>query len=148
MNQELTVEICVKQYITVSNTMEMQQTALQQLLSYYNKNEVSMLNLIQLLNIELISLDDKLRNRATMLLAEILTQTKCPITNSQQLNILINFFISRLADVPSLLPSLHALIALVQVHFPTVTAADNNNNNNNTNIINNNTINNIITYPL
>lgn len=90
--------------------------------------KVTMEALIQALGQHLTSTDDKVRARATQLLAEVLARLpELPLTpNAVQL--LIDFFADRLADFPSASACLQALLALESNHAakiasPSVTIA-------------------------
>lgn len=78
--------------------------------------KVSMEALIQALGQHLTSTDDKVRARATQLLAEVLSRLpELPLTvNAVQL--LMDFFADRLADYPSASACLQALLALESNH--------------------------------
>lgn len=78
--------------------------------------KVSMEALIQALGMHLTNTDDKVRTRATQLLAEVLTRLpELPLTvNAVQL--LMDFFADRLADYPSASACLQALLALESNH--------------------------------
>ena len=101
------------------------------------KSAMDITDLIEVLEVFLASKDDEMRSRSTMLLAKILKKhTYTGIANSELKmemedernpkvktlisshvgHLLVVFFRQRLSDYPSILPSLHALSALVN-HF-------------------------------
>lgn len=85
-----------------------------------NSHSIHIQDLIEFLQSPLTSDDDKSRHRATLLLAEIFhyksSNFKDEIMSSTVLHLFITFFCRRLADYPSILPSIHALVALVSYH--------------------------------
>ena len=89
-------------------------------------NTIHIQDMIEHLQIPLTSDDDKYRHRATLLLAEIFHYNSNKnnnnnynidneIMSSTVLHLFITFFCRRLADYPSILPSIHALIALISI---------------------------------
>eukprot|EP00601_Ochromonadales_sp_CCMP2298_P006852 CAMPEP_0173210500 /NCGR_PEP_ID=MMETSP1141-20130122/23696_1 /TAXON_ID=483371 /ORGANISM="non described non described, Strain CCMP2298" /LENGTH=182 /DNA_ID=CAMNT_0014137249 /DNA_START=70 /DNA_END=614 /DNA_ORIENTATION=- len=72
----------------------------------------SMQDLIELLEERLIGEDERLRHRATALLAELFHAFQ-PSLQAPVIHLYVVFFNHRLSDFPSLIPSLHALLALV-----------------------------------
>lgn len=83
-------------------------------------NAVHIQDMIEHLQAPLTCDDDKNRHRATLLLAEIFhyksKNNQEEIMSSTALHVFITFFCRRLADYPSILPSIHALIALISYH--------------------------------
>jgi hypothetical protein len=77
---------------------------------------LSIQDLIVKLEGPLTSVDDKERNRSTLLLAELLNDHPQLTFSSAVIHLLIVFFCRRLSDYPSLVPSLHALTAIVTHH--------------------------------
>lgn len=71
-----------------------------------------------IMNIEnyLTSTEDRERYRSTLLVAEILHANSAMSLNSSVIHLLVVFFDQRLSDYPTIVPSLHALIALVRFH--------------------------------
>ncbi|GMF20003.1 unnamed protein product [Phytophthora lilii] len=89
---------------------------------------VSMEALIQALGAYLTSGDDKVRSRATLLLAEVLTRLPELQLTPSAVQLLMTFFADRLADFPSASACLRALLALethhaAQVSSPRTTVA-------------------------
>ncbi|OWZ17052.1 MMS19 nucleotide excision repair protein [Phytophthora megakarya] len=89
---------------------------------------VSMETLIQALGAYLTSGDDKVRSRATLLLAEVLTRLPELQLTPSAVQLLLTFFADRLADFPSASACLRALLALethhaAQVSSPRTTVA-------------------------
>ncbi|KAL4109271.1 hypothetical protein PRIC1_000973 [Phytophthora ramorum] len=89
---------------------------------------VSMEALIQALGAFLTSGDDKVRSRATLLLAEVLTRLPELQLTPSAVQLLLTFFADRLADFPSASACLRALLALethhaAQVSSPRTTVA-------------------------
>lgn len=81
------------------------------------KNPVSLQDLIEMLEPSLTSTHDKERNRATMLLAELIAARKNAAGGTDSINpivihLFVVFFCRRLSDYPSLSPSLYALNTL------------------------------------
>ncbi|KAI9921212.1 hypothetical protein PsorP6_002384 [Peronosclerospora sorghi] len=72
--------------------------------------------LIQALGTYLTSADDKVRSRATLLLAEVLTRLPDLPLSPSAVELLLNFFTDRLADFPSVSACLRALVALETHH--------------------------------
>lgn len=72
-------------------------------------------DLIGLLHNLLTSVNDKMRNRSTLLLAEIINKIDINqlYFDGQVLNLLVIFFCRRLGDYPSILPSLKAINGLL-----------------------------------
>ncbi|KUF97101.1 hypothetical protein AM588_10008074 [Phytophthora nicotianae] len=90
--------------------------------------QVSMEALIQALGAYLTSGDDKVRSRATLLLAEVLTRLPELQLTPSAVQLLMTFFADRLADFPSASACLRALLALethhaAQVQSPRTTVA-------------------------
>lgn len=67
---------------------------------------------------QLTSSDDKARHRATMLLADLLhlPALQTSYLEPAVVHLFVVFFCHRLSDYPSIVPSLHALLALVKYH--------------------------------
>ncbi|GMF38733.1 unnamed protein product [Phytophthora fragariaefolia] len=89
---------------------------------------VSMETLVQTLGPFLTSGDDKVRSRATLLLAEVLTRLPELQLAPSAVQLLVTFFADRLADFPSASACLRALLALethhaAHVSSPRTTAA-------------------------
>ncbi|KAF4128449.1 RNAPII transcription regulator C-terminal [Phytophthora infestans] len=89
---------------------------------------VSMEALIQALGAYLTNGDDKVRSRATLLLAEVLTRLPELQLTPSAVQLLMTFFADRLADFPSASACLRALLALethhaAQVQSPRTTVA-------------------------
>ncbi|POM71145.1 MMS19 nucleotide excision repair protein, partial [Phytophthora palmivora] len=89
---------------------------------------VTMEALIQALGAYLTSGDDKVRSRATLLLAEVLTRLPELQLTPSAVQLLLTFFADRLADFPSASACLRALLALethhaAQVSSPRTTVA-------------------------
>jgi hypothetical protein len=76
-------------------------------------------DLIGCMELQLTAEDDKYRYRSTLLLAELLYDIpSCDVTLPPPvMHLFIIFFCRRLSDYPSILPSLHALLALVKYHY-------------------------------
>ncbi|ETI50001.1 hypothetical protein F443_06351 [Phytophthora nicotianae P1569] len=90
--------------------------------------QVSMEALIQALGAYLTSGDDKVRSRATLLLAEVLTRLPELQLTPSAVQLLTTFFADRVADFPSASACLRALLALethhaAQVQSPRTTVA-------------------------
>jgi hypothetical protein len=72
--------------------------------------------------IQLTAADDKVRHRATLLLADLLSlpvdQAKPPPPplEAAVVHLFVVFFCHRLSDYPSIIPSLQALTALISLH--------------------------------
>jgi hypothetical protein len=76
-------------------------------------------DLLESLDKYLTSTDDKERSRATLLVATLLGDQQVyshRLINSSILHLLVIFFCRRLADYPSILPSLQALTNILQYH--------------------------------
>ncbi|KAG3078518.1 hypothetical protein PI124_g19883 [Phytophthora idaei] len=90
--------------------------------------QVSMEALIEALGAYLTNGDDKVRSRATLLLAEVLTRLPELQLTPSAVQLLMTFFADRLADFPSASACLRALLALethhvTQVQSPRTTVA-------------------------
>ena len=77
-----------------------------------DQESVSLLQLIVTMEKYLTSEDDKNRNRSTLLLAKLL-ESQCKPLSASQIHHFCVFFNSRMADYPSLAPSLRALKGLI-----------------------------------
>ena len=78
--------------------------------------KVSIQTLIASMQPQLSSEDDKVRHRATLLLAEIFEEKTDMVMKPAVLHLFVVFFCNRLRDYPSLTPALSALIALLTHH--------------------------------
>lgn len=100
-------------YINPDETLDAQQAAFVSIADYVVQQ--SMQDLIELLEDRLISDDDRERNRATTLLAELFHHRKLPL-GASVIHLYVVFFSHRLSDYPSVIPSVQALIGLVQMY--------------------------------
>ncbi|TMW63550.1 hypothetical protein Poli38472_002491 [Pythium oligandrum] len=78
--------------------------------------KVAIETLIQSLGLHLTNTDDKVRTRATLLLAEVLTRLPELALSPSAVQLLLGFFTDRLADFPSASACLQALLALLLNH--------------------------------
>ena len=104
-------------YVDISRSDDIHTNVYNDILQKCNDETFSIPTLIKTLGKELVADADKRRNRATLLLAELLNDIKSPIKDVVMTNLLLNFFSARLNDYPSVLPSLHALLALITKHI-------------------------------
>ena len=77
-------------------------------------------DLILKLEVYLTSADDKERHRATLLLADLFHANPDIKFPSSVIHLYSVFFCRRLSDYPSIVPSLHALLALVSFHADSI----------------------------
>lgn len=78
--------------------------------------KVTFQNLITRMENQLTSVDDKIRNRASALLGDLLNDHPEYLFTAGEVHLLVVFFSRRLSDYPSIIPSLHALMGLVKNH--------------------------------
>ena len=81
-----------------------------------DSGNITFTDLIVKMEPHLTSIEDKARNRATMLMAELLESHTAYPFQAGELHLLIVFFNKRLSDYPSIIPSLKALLALIRHH--------------------------------
>lgn len=84
-----------------------------------SSSSLTLQDLIGCMELQLTAEDDKYRYRSTLLLAELLYDIpSCDvILPPPVMHLFIIFFCRRLSDYPSILPSLHALLALIKYHY-------------------------------
>uniref|UniRef100_H3GFF5 MMS19 nucleotide excision repair protein n=1 Tax=Phytophthora ramorum TaxID=164328 RepID=H3GFF5_PHYRM len=114
-------------FVDPENDDDAQKTGLNTVVMQVHRH-VSMEALIQALGAFLTSGDDKVRSRATLLLAEVLTRLPELQLTPSAVQLLLTFFADRLADFPSASACLRALLALethhaAQVSSPRTTVA-------------------------
>lgn len=85
-----------------------------------DRNICTLPKLIQLMEPQLTSENVKVRNRATLLLSELLHHSDVYLSHGPTLSMLIKFYTSRLHDYPSVSPCLHGLISLFEKHIPSM----------------------------
>lgn len=102
-------------YVDPDESKDTQSEAFNNIATFVQANSVN--DLIEMLEDQLVSAHDRVRNRATTLLAELFHQLKFDLQGSV-LHLYVVFFNHRLSDFPSVIPSLHALTALVQSYGP------------------------------
>ena len=102
-------------YIDPDESKDTQSEAFNNIANFVQANSVN--DLIEMLEDQLVSAHDRVRNRATTLLAELFHQLNFDLQGSV-LHLYVVFFNHRLSDFPSVIPSLHALTALVQSYGP------------------------------
>jgi hypothetical protein len=107
------VDDWVKIFVDASKSDNIQNSAFEKIRSDINNNADALLNLVVLLEPHLTTVKDKERNRASLLLARLLEEMSEPLSPSQIHHFCI-FFNSRLADYPSVSPSLLALRVLIE----------------------------------
>lgn len=100
-------------FVDASKSDSSQHSAFEKIRSDINNNADDLLNLVVLLEPHLTTVKDKDRNRASLLLAKLLKEMTEPLSASQIHHFCI-FFNSRLADYPSVSPSLMALTVLIE----------------------------------
>ena len=103
----------INAYVNPDEAVDVQARAFEQVKRYVVDN--SMQDLIELLEDKLVGGEDRERNRATTLLADLFHSTKLNLHPSV-IHLYAVFFCHRLSDYPSIIPSLHALTALVQLY--------------------------------
>jgi DNA repair/transcription protein MET18/MMS19 len=81
-----------------------------------SNSKITLTDLIKLLESFLTSSVDKIRYRATLLLADVLHSNPELSLNSAVIHLLVSFFNQRLTDYPSIIPSLQSLVALIKFH--------------------------------
>eukprot|EP00428_Durinskia_dybowskii_P083111 CAMPEP_0170428334 /NCGR_PEP_ID=MMETSP0117_2-20130122/39714_1 /TAXON_ID=400756 /ORGANISM="Durinskia baltica, Strain CSIRO CS-38" /LENGTH=210 /DNA_ID=CAMNT_0010687619 /DNA_START=28 /DNA_END=656 /DNA_ORIENTATION=+ len=101
----------IEVYISSEDLIESQESSFTRIGDYVDTN--SMHDLIELLEDQLVSVEDRVRNRATTLLAELFCQKTYDLHGSV-LHLYSVFFSHRLSDYPSVIPSLLALTALTE----------------------------------
>jgi DNA repair/transcription protein MET18/MMS19 len=121
MEHDSRVRQLINQYIDPEESDEVHTTAFDGVCSYIGVGEtmsavLTIQDLIGALEVQLTSTDDKERNRATLLLAELLHRKQTAPLEAAVVHLLVVFFCHRLSDYPSVIPSLHALVALVKYH--------------------------------
>ncbi|KAG7398582.1 mms19 nucleotide excision repair [Phytophthora boehmeriae] len=114
-------------FVDPENDENAQKTGLNTVVMQVHR-QVSMETLIQALGAYLTNGDDKVRSRATLLLAEVLTRLPELQLAPSAVQLLMTFFADRLADFPSASACLRALLALethhaAQVSSPRTTVA-------------------------
>ncbi|RLN52256.1 hypothetical protein BBJ29_003494 [Phytophthora kernoviae] len=114
-------------FVDPENDENAQKTGLNTVVMQVHR-QVSMEALIQALGAYLTNGDDKVRSRATLLLAEVLTRLPELQLAPSAVQLLMTFFADRLADFPSASACLRALLALethhaAQVSSPRTTVA-------------------------
>ncbi|RLN96371.1 hypothetical protein BBJ28_00024719 [Nothophytophthora sp. Chile5] len=114
-------------FVDPENDDATQKTGLNTVIMQVHRH-LSMEALIQALGVYLTSGDDKVRARATLLLAEVLTRLPDLQLAPSAVQLLLTFFADRLADFPSASACLRALLALethhaAQVSSPRTTVA-------------------------
>jgi hypothetical protein len=102
-------------YVSADESVEAQAEAFERIAAVVAAN--SMHDLIELLEEKLVSVEDRIRNRATTLLSELFGTMDLQLHGSV-LHLFTVFFSHRLSDYPSVVPSLQALTILVSRHAP------------------------------
>jgi hypothetical protein len=102
-------------YVSADESVEAQAEAFERIAAFVAAN--SMHDLIELLEGKLVSVEDRIRNRATTLLSELFGTMDLQLHGSV-LHLFTVFFSHRLSDYPSVVPSLQALTILVSRHAP------------------------------
>jgi len=102
----------IRRFVDPSGDDKKHSTALQEVLEYTNQEADKLMLLIVELESSLTAVKDKERNRASLLVAHLLQSQLKPLTASHIHHFCV-FFNSRLADYPSVVPSLIALKALI-----------------------------------
>jgi len=103
----------INAFVNPDESVDVQAAAFEHVANYVAEN--SMQDLIELLEEKLVGGEDRERNRATTLLADLFHHEKLTLHPSV-LHLYVVFFCHRLSDYPSIVPSLHALTALVQLY--------------------------------
>ncbi|KAG7379418.1 mms19 nucleotide excision repair [Phytophthora pseudosyringae] len=108
-------------FVDPENDDAAQKTGLNTIVMQVHRH-VTMEALIQALGAFLTSGDDKVRSRATLLLAEVLTRLPELQLAPSAVQLLMTFFADRLADFPSASACLRALLALETYHAAQVSS--------------------------
>jgi hypothetical protein len=124
---------CIKTYMGVKEGLQsdgsskFDEGTLEPLVLALSEGTTTLLDLTQRLGLDLTGEDGVTRRRATSLLAlllELLSVKEAGSgyfgTRAHQVGVLLDFFLARFSDYPSLLPSIRAICALLRVieHLP------------------------------
>lgn len=121
-NPNVKIESLIESYTNSELSADIQDEALQRIsIHVFQPNSgpsngyiLTIPDLIEKMETQLTSHDDKLRNRATLLIAELLHLSLINNFSAPTLHLFVVFFSRRLGDYPSIVPSLHALLAIVR----------------------------------
>ena len=117
-DQFLEVHANLKAYVEANGDGVTEESALQAISKVLNDKELAITDLIEMLEKYLTSSNDQERNRASLLLADLLDHSALQLyLPTAAVHLLVVFFCHRLSDYPSVLPSLKALIALVNQYY-------------------------------
>src|SRR5688500_10346138 len=109
-------ENLIQNFMVVESSSESHQLLFDEISNQIDDTKHSIQDLIALLEAYLTSSNDKERNRATTLLADLLHVKKSITLSSGVIHMFIIFFSRRLSDYPSVAPSLHALAGIIRFH--------------------------------
>ncbi|CEG42555.1 DNA repair/transcription protein Mms19 [Plasmopara halstedii] len=114
-NLDVPLAPAIDAFVNPENDDSSQKTGLNTVIMQVHR-QVTIEALIQALGVHLTSGDDKVRSRATLLLAEVLTRLPELQLMPSAVQLLLNFFADRLADFPSASACLRGLLALETHH--------------------------------
>lgn len=112
----MSIEKLIESFVNPEVRDDEQQKAFDSIKEIFSNQQLTIQDLIKLLESALISDQEKKRYRGTLLLSDLLLQVSSFPLNSAVIHLLVVFFNQRLSDYPSIIPALRALLAIVKFH--------------------------------